>query len=49
MLARETPAAIVAFDLLAEGDEVLLERPFRERRAALERLLADVGEPPGRA
>ena len=44
MLARETPASIVAFDLLAEGDEVLLERPFSERRAALERLLADVGE-----
>ena len=44
MLARETPATIVAFDLLAEGDEVLLERPFSERRAALERLLADVGE-----
>jgi ATP-dependent DNA ligase len=44
MLARETPASIVAFDLLAEGDEVLLERPFSERRAALERLLADVGD-----
>ena len=46
MLARETPASIVAFDLLAEGDEVLLERPFSERRAALERLLADVGGHP---
>ncbi len=43
LLARQTPASIVAFDLLAEGDEVLLERPFSERRAALERLLADVG------
>ena len=43
LLARETPASIVAFDLLAEGDDVLLERPFSERRAALERLLADVG------
>ena len=46
MLARETPASIVAFDLLAEGDDVLLERPFSERRAALERLLADVGGHP---
>ncbi len=46
LLARETPASIVAFDLLAEGDEVLLERPFSERRAALERLLADVGGHP---
>jgi ATP-dependent DNA ligase len=46
LLSRETPASIVAFDLLAEGDEVLLERPFAERRAALERLLADVGGHP---
>ncbi len=46
MLARETPASIVAFDLLADGDEVLMERPFSERRAALERLLADVGSHP---
>jgi len=43
LLARETPASIVAFDLLADGDDVLLDRPFTERRAALERLLADVG------
>ena len=42
LLARETPAAIVAFDLLADGDDVLLERPFTERRAALERLLSGV-------
>jgi ATP-dependent DNA ligase len=34
-LARETPAALVAFDLLAEGDEVLLELPYRERRERL--------------
>ncbi len=38
-LAEETPAAYVAFDLLAEGDDVLLDRPFAERRAALERLV----------
>ena len=30
-----------AFDLLAEGDDDLRERPFRERRARLERALAD--------
>ena len=35
-LAVETPATFVAFDLLAEGDEVLLELPFLERRARLE-------------
>ncbi len=40
MLSRETPAVYVAFDLLARGDEVLMDRPFSERRAALEKLLA---------
>jgi ATP-dependent DNA ligase len=39
-LAIETPAVYVAFDLLARATEVLLERPFSERRAALEELLA---------
>jgi len=39
-LAAETPAVFVAFDLLADGDEVLLMRPYDERRDALERLLA---------
>jgi ATP-dependent DNA ligase len=39
-LAGETPAVYVAFDLLAHEDESLLEQPFAERRAALERLLA---------
>jgi ATP-dependent DNA ligase len=39
-LAAETPAVYVAFDLLALDDESLLELPFSERRAALERLLA---------
>src|SRR5205085_3827312 len=36
MLAKETPAAFVAFDLLSEGDEVLMELPYTERRARLE-------------
>ena len=36
MLATETPAAFVAFDLLSEGDEVLMELPYTERRARLE-------------
>jgi ATP-dependent DNA ligase len=39
LLAVETPAVYVAFDLLAREDESLLERPFSERRAALEALL----------
>jgi ATP-dependent DNA ligase len=39
LLAREIPAEYVAFDLLAEGDESLLESPFGARRERLERLL----------
>jgi len=43
-LRRETPASLIAFDLLALGRDDLRERPFAERRATLERLLA--GAPP---
>jgi ATP-dependent DNA ligase len=39
-LAGETPAVYVAFDLLAHQDDLLLDAPFAERRAALEQLLA---------
>ncbi|MDQ1432125.1 MAG: hypothetical protein QOF40_2727, partial [Actinomycetota bacterium] len=39
MLAEETPASFVAFDLLAEGDDDLRASPFRERRDRLERAL----------
>lgn len=35
-LSVETPARLVAFDLLALDDDVLMELPYRERRAALE-------------
>ena len=34
-LAGETPAAFVAFDVLAVGDEVLMDEPFAERRERL--------------
>jgi ATP-dependent DNA ligase len=34
-LSKETPAHFVTFDLLARDDEVLLELPYRERRARL--------------
>jgi ATP-dependent DNA ligase len=37
-LAAETPARFLAFDLLARDDEVLLELPYDERRAALEQV-----------
>jgi ATP-dependent DNA ligase len=44
-LALATPASFVAFDLLASDGASLAERAQHERRAALERLLADA-EPP---
>src|SRR5258708_2291795 len=45
MLARETPAAFVAFDLLALGDESYTDRPFSERRSALQEALAGAKPP----
>jgi ATP-dependent DNA ligase len=45
MLAAETPASFVAFDLLALGDDDLTGRPFAERRALLVEALAGA-EPP---
>lgn len=44
-LAKETPASFVAFDLLASDDRNRMSAPQYERRALLERLLADVGPP----
>ena len=44
-LAEETPARFVAFDLLAQDGESLLEAPFGARREALERLLPHPAEP----
>ncbi len=38
LLAEETPARYVAFDILAEDDEELMALPFAERRARLEQL-----------
>jgi ATP-dependent DNA ligase len=45
MLAEQTPASFVAFDLLAEGGEDLRAAPFGERRKRLEVALAGVGPP----
>ncbi len=45
MLAEKTPASFVAFDLLALDDESYAERPFAQRRAALERALGDLDGP----
>jgi len=38
-LSQEAPAAFIAFDLLVEGDEVLLDAPWTTRRKRLERRL----------
>ena len=45
LLAAQTPAHFVAFDLLALGDEDYTGRPFAERRAALESALASARAP----
>ncbi|MGV9306791.1 ATP-dependent DNA ligase [Nonomuraea sp. NPDC003727] len=44
MLAEQTPASFVAFDLLALGSRSLMEAPFAERRARLEELFPEAGE-----
>ena len=44
-LSRETPAAFVAFDLLAAGGKDLRDVPQRDRRARLEALLATSAPP----
>jgi ATP-dependent DNA ligase len=45
LLAAQTPAAVVAFDLLAADDTDYTVRPFTERRAALRTALASAGPP----
>ena len=45
LLAEQTPAAFIAFDLLALGDDDLTHRPQPERRALLEQALAKARPP----
>ena len=45
LLADQTPASFVAFDLLASGDDDLRSRPFAQRRSLLESALG-AGRPP---
>jgi ATP-dependent DNA ligase len=45
MLAEQTPSSFVAFDLLAEADEDLRERPFGERHDRLRAALKGVASP----
>ncbi|MFL5898259.1 MAG: ATP-dependent DNA ligase [Solirubrobacterales bacterium] len=46
LLSKEIPAGYIVFDLLAEGDEDLCERPLRERRERLEAIAARAGLEP---
>jgi ATP-dependent DNA ligase len=45
LLAQQTPARFVAFDLLALGDTDFTTRPFTQRRAALVDALSSAGPP----
>lgn len=45
MLAERTPASFVAFDVLALGDESLLDAPLKARREKLEEALSGVRPP----
>jgi len=44
-LTAEFPAHLRAYDLIADGDEDLRERPFAERRARLEAFVARLADP----
>ncbi|HWZ82820.1 MAG TPA: ATP-dependent DNA ligase [Terriglobales bacterium] len=45
LLAEQTPASVVFFDLLCEGDQDLRGEPFQRRRQKLEALLASATPP----
>jgi ATP-dependent DNA ligase len=45
LLAESTPATFVAFDLLARGADSFVDRPFAERRAALEEFAGSLPDP----
>jgi ATP-dependent DNA ligase len=45
LLAGETPASFIAFDLLALGDQDLMSEPFQRRRELLQESLAEARAP----
>jgi ATP-dependent DNA ligase len=45
LLAGQTPASIVFFDLLCDGDDDLRRQPFEARRRRLESILSSVSAP----
>lgn len=44
-LLQEVPVVFVAYDLLLRHDELLFDRPYKERRTNLEELFGNVSEP----
>lgn len=44
-LSEQTPAQLVAFDLLADDGEDLRQKPFLDRRARLEKVMASLKHP----
>ena len=44
MLAEETPAALIVFDVLAHDGANLMDEPYADRRRLLERIYEDLGE-----
>ncbi|MBO3748143.1 ATP-dependent DNA ligase [Streptosporangiaceae bacterium NEAU-GS5] len=44
LLSEQTPASFIAFDLLAVGDDNLMEAPFTERRARLVESMGKAGD-----
>lgn len=47
-LMRRVPVAFLVFDVLYAGEEVLIDRPLKERATILEKLLAERGVVPSR-
>lgn len=45
LLSQQSPASIIFFDVLAEGDRDLRDQPFRNRRDLLEKLLSSAAPP----
>jgi ATP-dependent DNA ligase len=45
LLSQQSPASIIFFDVLAEGDRDLRDQPFRNRRHLLEKLLSSAAPP----
>jgi ATP-dependent DNA ligase len=44
LLAAQTPAKLIVFDVLAHGDENVMARPYAERRTLLESIYKDLEE-----